>query len=123
MSIAFKILEDISWAVEYAHQRGYIHRDIKPGNILLTGEWKAKLSDFGLATSIPRGGTASPYGYLTHVAPEVLRTGSTSKASDIYALGVTAYRLINGDGFLPEISEHDEIQDLILSGKYPDRNH
>ena len=123
MSIALKILEDISWAVEYAHQRGYIHRDIKPGNILLTRERKAKLSDFGLATSIPRGGTASPYGYLTHVAPEVLRTGRTSKASDIYALGVTAYRLINGDGFLPEISEHDEIQDLILSGAYPDRNH
>lgn len=123
MRTAFKILEDISWAVEYAHQRGYIHRDIKPGNILLTGEWKAKLSDFGLATNIPRGGTASPYGYLTHVAPEVLRTGRTSKASDIYAIGVTAYRLINGDGFLPEISEHDEIQDLILSGKYPDRNH
>lgn len=123
LSFAFKILEDISWALEYAHQRGYIHRDIKPANILLARSGKAKLSDFGLATRVPRGATASPYGYLTHVAPEVFRTGRTSKASDIYALGVTAYRLINGDAFLPEISDPCDIQDLILSGAYPDRDH
>jgi serine/threonine protein kinase len=123
LSTAFKILEDISWAVEYAHQKDYIHRDIKPANILLARGAKAKLSDFGLATRVPRGATASPYGYLTHVAPEVFRTGRTSKASDTYALGVTAYRLINGDGFLPEVSDPDEIQDLIISGEYPDRDH
>ena len=74
----------------------------------------------GLST---RGGTASPYGYLTHVAPEVLRTGKTSKASDVYALGVTAYRLLNGDAFLPEESDPSDIQDLILSGDYPNRDY
>ena len=122
LSRALQILEDISWGVEYAHQRGYIHRDIKPANVLLSRDGKAKLSDFGLATRVPRGATASPYGYLTHVAPEVFRTGRTSKASDIYALGVTAYRLINGDGFLPEVSDPGDIQDLILSGEYPERD-
>lgn len=122
LSFAFRILEDICWAMEYAHQKDYIHRDVKPANILLTRQGTAKLSDFGLATRVPRGVTASPYGYLTHVAPEVLRTGRTSKASDVYALGVTAYRLINGDGFLPEASDLGDIQDLILAGEYPDRS-
>ena len=123
LSVAVKVLQDICWAIEYAHQRGYIHRDIKPANILMTKEGTAKLSDFGLATRVPRGGTASPYGYLTHLAPEVLRTGKTSKASDVYALGVTAYRLINGDGFLPDPSDASDIQDMILVGQYPDREH
>ncbi len=123
LSFAFKILEDICWAIEYAHQKDYIHRDIKPANLLLTKQGTTKLSDFGLATKVPRGATASPYGYLTHLAPEVLRTGKTSKRSDIYALGVTAYRLINGDGFLPDVSNFGDIQDLILAGEYPNRNH
>jgi len=120
---AFAILEDVCWALEFAHQKGYIHRDIKPTNILISQNNKAKLSDFGLATRVPRAGTASPYGYLTHVAPEVLRTGKTSISSDIYAVGVTAYRLINGDAFLPDVSDPCNIQDLILAGEYPDRDH
>jgi serine/threonine protein kinase len=120
---AFTILQDVCWALEFAHQEGYIHRDIKPANILISQNNKAKLSDFGLATRVPRGGTASPYGYLTHVAPEVFRTGKTSKSSDIYAVGITAYRLINGDAFLPNISDPCDIQDSILAGEYPDREH
>jgi len=123
LSISLNLLQEICWGLEYAHGKGYIHRDIKPANILLGKVGEAKLSDFGLAVKVPRGATASPYGYLTHVAPEVFSAGATSVLSDIYALGVTAYRLVNGDGFLPEISDISEIQDAILSGEYPDRNH
>ena len=119
---ALEILKDVSWAVEYAHKNNYIHCDIKPANILLTTDGKAKLSDFGLAKHVPKGETVSICGYLSHIAPEVFRTCRTSKTSDIYALGVTAYRLINGDSFLPEITDPDDIQDLILAGKYPDRD-
>jgi serine/threonine protein kinase len=121
LSGALQIIKDICWALEYAHNRDIIHRDIKPANILLASNGKAKLSDFGLATRVPRGAVASPYGYLIHLAPEILRTNTTTKIADIYALGVTAYRLINGDGFLPEANEDTDIQDLILSGQYPDR--
>jgi len=123
LSTALKYIIDICWAVEYAHSNGYIHRDIKPANILLTTNNDAKLSDFGLATRVPKGSVASPYGYLTHLAPEVISTGQTSIKSDVYALGVTAYRIINGDGYLSHISDHDEILDLILEGTYPERNH
>jgi serine/threonine-protein kinase len=122
ISVALRIITDICWALEYAHHRDFIHRDIKPGNILLSSDGRAKLSDFGLATRVPRGAFASPHGYLTHVAPEVFRTNRTSKLSDIYALGVTAYRLLNGDGFLPDIHDASDIQDMILTGQYPDRD-
>ena len=118
-----KILCDLSWGLEYAHNRDYIHRDIKPANILLGPNEIAKLSDFGLAARVPRGETASPYGYLTHVAPEVFSDEISSTLSDVYALGVTAYRIFNGDGFLPQINDVGELQDAILSGEYPERDH
>ena len=123
LSRARQIICGVCWGLEYAHQQGYIHRDIKPANILIASNGRAKLSDFGLATRVPRGESASPYGYLTHLAPEVLRDGVTTPFSDIYALGMTAYRLINGDAFLPDPQDHGELQDLILSGEYPDRTH
>lgn len=123
LSRSLAMLQDVCWGLEYAHEKGYIHRDTKPANILIGDLNKAKLSDFGLAVKVPRGASASPYGYLTHVAPEVFSTGSTTVQSDIYALGVTAYRIVNGDGFLPEISDTGEIQDAIISGDYPNRNH
>lgn len=120
---AFKILKDICWALEYAHNRNIIHRDIKPANILLASDGKAKLSDFGLAARIPQGAAASPCGYISHLAPEIITTDRASKLTDMYALGVTAYRIINGDGFLPDVNDNAEIRDLITAGLYPDRNH
>ncbi len=118
---ARKILCDVCWGLAYAHQRGFIHRDIKPGNILLTDAGDAKLSDFGLATRAPRGIGASPYGYLTHLAPEVLTSGATTVLTDIYALGVTAYRLVNGDSFLPGFDTDEDFIGMVVAGKYPDR--
>lgn len=118
-----KMLCELCWGLEYAHNRDYIHRDIKPANILIAPNGAAKLSDFGLAVRVPRGESASPYGYLTHVAPEVFSEGNSSTLSDLYALGVTAYRLINGDGFLPQMGDVGELQDAILAGEYPERDH
>lgn len=123
LSKSIRLIQDLCWGLEYAHAKDYLHRDIKPANILIGNLGEGKLSDFGLATKVPRGATASPYGYLTHVAPEVFARGTTSIHSDIYALGVTAYRIVNGDGFLPELTDVSDIQDAILEGKYPDRTH
>lgn len=118
---ARKFLYHICWGLEFAHQKNYIHRDIKPSNVLIGRDRKAKISDFGLATRIPRDRGASPYGYITHLAPEVFVDGLTSKLADIYALGVTAYRLFNGDAFLPSLDIGEDIEDLIINGRYPDR--
>lgn len=121
LSRALQLLCDVSWGLEFAHQNGYIHRDIKPANIMLGANGEGKLSDFGLATRALSGGSASPFGYLTHLAPEVFTDDYTSKLSDVYALGITAYRLVNGDAFLPSPADLGELQDLIESGDYPDR--
>lgn len=116
------ILCGICWALEYAHyEKGVIHRDIKPANVLLGDDGKAKLSDFGLATRIPEGGSAPFQGYLAHVAPEAYATRDMNILTDVYALGVTAYRLVNGDSYLPVVDTREELIDLIMTGKYPNR--
>ncbi|MBK9599031.1 MAG: serine/threonine protein kinase [Flavobacteriales bacterium] len=115
------LVKDVCWALEYAHAREFIHRDIKPGNVLIDGNNRGKLSDFGLATKLSVDGTASPFGYRTHLAPEVVQGGGMTKLSDQYALGLTAYRMINGDAFLPEVTDSGELIDMILAGTYPNR--
>lgn len=115
------LIRDVCWALEYAHARGFVHRDIKPANVLIDGNGRGKLSDFGLATKVSVDGTASPFGYRTHLAPEVVQGEGMSRLSDIYALGLTAYRLVNGDAFLPEVLDHGALIDMILAGTYPDR--
>lgn len=112
---------DICRGLEYAHQKGYIHRDIKPSNILIGKKGEGKLSDFGLASRDPKSLEASPYGYIIHLAPEVFYNGHTTKLTDIYALGVTAYRIFNGDEFLPAPHTFDEFVDLVIDEKYPER--
>lgn len=107
--------------LEYAHARGYLHRDIKPANILIARGSIGKLSDFGLATRLRPGRIASPYGYVAHLAPEVITRGETSPLSDIYAVGITLYRLVNGDSYLSEFANEDEFLEAIKNGEFPDR--
>lgn len=122
---AVKIVSDVCRGLEYAHHCGYIHRDIKPGNILLHSDGYAKLSDFGLAASLDPDGTATPgaYNYCTHLAPEVIEDSITSPLTDIYALGITLYRLVNGEELFDSTIPQDQslLEDQIISGKFPNR--
>jgi hypothetical protein len=95
VEIIFKCIR----ALEYAFQHGVIHRDIKPGNILLSGAGETKVSDFGASfqqnfahdtTQIT--GVGSP-GYMS---PEQIRLATLTHQTDIYSLGVTMYRLLTG---------------------------
>jgi serine/threonine-protein kinase len=121
---AKKIMVDVLRGLEHAHKNKILHRDIKPANILIGDAKEGKLSDFGLA--LPDFGTLdltlvkTQYQYLCHLAPEVNHFTDYTELSDIYACGVTFYRLINGDSYLPNVSLTDMRQD-IKSGKYPDR--
>lgn len=85
--------------LNYAHQRELVHRDIKPGNVMVTKNGIPKLLDFGLALQqgMNRFTTVgAAMGTPTHMAPEALTTGNSDKKSDQYALGVVIYQMLTG---------------------------
>lgn len=91
---AIKIVSDVLFGLEHAHNEGIYHRDIKPANILFDDNLKAKLSDFGLAYGL-QNQLFNFAGYSSHLPPEVLEGVAQDELSDIYSLGITFYRLIN----------------------------
>lgn len=94
-------LTQAAMGLRAVHSRGMIHRDIKPANILIGSDNRARIGDFGLVTSHIRLGFASlgNYQYVNHFAPESFNDGVTSIQSDVWAFGVTAYRLLHGEQF------------------------
>lgn len=117
-----KIFLDVLSGLEHAHRSNYIHRDIKPGNILIANNDMAKLSDFGLATYLDTVREARPSGYMyiSHIAPEVFEGKGCSVLSDVYAVGVTMHRIINGDPTDTEMN-FAQLKVAILNGKFPSR--
>ena len=96
-----EIFSTVCAAVQYAHQHLIIHRDIKPGNILVTGEGLPKLVDFGIAKLLDQdrtNETATALAFMTpdYASPEQVRGASVTTATDIYSLGVVLYELLTG---------------------------
>jgi len=97
-SDAIDIVVQILLALRFAHRRGIIHRDIKPHNVILDEEGRAKVTDFGIA----RAGasdmtmTGSIMGTVQYLSPEQAQGHAVTEASDIYAAGVVLYELLTG---------------------------
>ncbi len=92
---AIDIIVQILSALQYAHEKNVIHRDLKPGNILLTSDRKAKITDFGTALIQAGNNGAGIGGTLYYMAKEQV-LGHPAPASDIYSVGVVLYEMVTG---------------------------
>jgi serine/threonine protein kinase/actin-like ATPase involved in cell morphogenesis len=94
------VLAAVAEALAATHGKGFLHRDVKPSNILLSGEGEPYLADFGLAFPMLDGSrmtsSRSVLGTVPYTAPEIIADDPPQAASDVYALGVTGYQLLTG---------------------------
>ena len=101
---AVEILTQLASALDAAHRKGLVHRDVKPANVLITvrdGEEHAYLTDFGLAKRSDTVGAmtrkGAVVGTVDYMAPEQITGGSTDARTDIYALGCTFFHMLTGN--------------------------
>ncbi|CAL4888011.1 unnamed protein product [Urochloa decumbens] len=98
----FRAVLGIASALEYLHDgcdQRILHRDVKSSNVLLDGEFNARLGDFGLARLVSHGGlphTTQPAGTLGYLAPEYVHSGVATERSDVYSFGVLALEVATG---------------------------
>jgi serine/threonine-protein kinase len=99
---AIQILRQVACALQHAHEKGFIHRDVKPKNIMISSKGDVKLADLGLARAMSDVETAEAeagraYGTPYYISPEQIRGKvDITPAADIYSLGATIYHLVTG---------------------------
>ena len=96
---AVEILSQACRGLDYAHRNGVVHRDVKPGNLMVNTDGVVKLADFGIAKAAEQSDitkVGSVLGTAAYLSPEQARGEPAGPASDIYALGVVSYQLMAG---------------------------
>jgi len=97
---ALELAIQIAHGLAFAHENGYIHRDVKPQNVLLNGNGEAKVTDFGIARSLDvhRGvtQTGAVLGTSEYIAPEQAQGEHVDERTDVYSLGILLYELLTG---------------------------
>lgn len=93
------ILKQVLQGVGYVHSKGFVHKDIKPSNIILSNEGVTKIMDFGISKSLFETDamkTVSKFGTAPYMSPEQIEGKEITHRSDIYSIGCTAYEMITG---------------------------
>lgn len=112
---ALDMLEQTGRSLQIAHTAGVVHRDVKPGNILITPTGQVKITDFGIAKAVdasPVTKTGMVMGTAQYIAPEQALGEEATSASDVYSLGVVGYEVLSGtrpfigDGALTVAMKH-----------------
>lgn len=99
---ALEVISDACQALNFSHQHGIVHRDVKPANIMISKSNAVKVMDFGIARALADGGnsvtrTAAVIGTAQYLSPEQARGESVDPRSDVYSLGCVLYEMITGE--------------------------
>ncbi len=111
-ALAVSVIEQVGAALDAAHERGLIHRDVKPSNILITDRDFAYLIDFGLARTAGQQGlttAGSTLGTMAYMSPERFEGGEVDPRSDVYALSCVLYECLTGERPYPVDSLEQQI--------------
>jgi len=112
---AVQLAAQVARALGYAHHRGIVHRDVKPQNVILNEDGRAKVTDFGIARSVDVDGvtqTGTVLGTSDYIAPEQAQGQQVNPQTDVYSLGVVLYELLTGElpfrgeGFVAVAMQH-----------------
>ncbi len=124
---ALKYSREILCGLEHLHEKEFLHNDIKPSNILISEANTAILADYGISLAYnPKDGAKTSSFYRIHCAPETHRENHIHPQSDIYQVGCTLYRLVNGIGSIKD--DFYRLKDINLfnqhkeKGKIPNKN-
>lgn len=98
-AVALDVLEQAAHGLAVIHRMGLVHRDIKPGNLMITQNGQIKITDFGIAkaaAAVPLTRTGMVVGTAQYVSPEQAQGMKVTSASDVYSLGVVGYEMLSG---------------------------